>query len=180
MNMEVEAKFRIEEKEAKKLLSILMENCRKTRIVRQRDEYYNHPCRDFSLTDEALRLRMESWKDKNKSFLTYKGPRVKGKYKGRMEITVEIPFSQTDLMKEILGRNGYRGVAIVDKERTYFDCGRVEVSLDKVSGLGTFLEIEAKKDAEDVIQDFIKRIGVRGILEEKTYLEMLLEKRKRG
>jgi adenylate cyclase class 2 len=177
MDREIEVKIRINKEEEEKVLRTLLEKCIKKSTVNQFDEYYNHPCRDFSLTDEALRIRMESLEDEySRTFITYKGPRAEGLYKEREEITVEIPCSQTGSIKKILERNGYRTVAIVKKKRTYFDCGDVEVSVDNVSGLGLFVEIELKRGFPDVIQDFMKKMGLGGTIEEKTYLEMILGK----
>ena len=40
--------------------------------IQQSDRYFNHPVRDFAVTDEALRIR--SVGDQN--WLTWKGPKV--------------------------------------------------------------------------------------------------------
>ena len=51
----------------------------------QVDEYFNHPCRDFAVTDEALRLR----KDPDGK-MTYKGPKLDRTTKTREEIEMDI------------------------------------------------------------------------------------------
>ena len=56
------------------------------------DEYFQHPCRDFQKTDEALRVRTTSLaKDKNKfHYLTYKGVKLFEVGKTRQEIEYSI------------------------------------------------------------------------------------------
>ena len=50
------------------------------------DTYYQHPCRDFSRTDEALRIRVRRFNGHFEAFLTYKGPKIDEVSKTREEI----------------------------------------------------------------------------------------------
>ena len=55
--------------------------------VEQVDRYFNHPCRDFAATDEALRLRRTD----QALAITWKGPRLDATAKTRREL--ELPLA---------------------------------------------------------------------------------------
>src|SRR4029453_19590505 len=50
--------------------------------VEQVDQYFNHPAREFAVTDEALRLRQVGVEN----CVTYKGPKIDKSTKTRQEI----------------------------------------------------------------------------------------------
>ena len=54
--------------------------------IDQVDRYFSHPCRDFSKTDEALRLR----KVGGHVAITWKGPRIDTATKTRREIELDL------------------------------------------------------------------------------------------
>ena len=56
--------------------------------VEQVDRYFNHPCRDFAATDEALRLRRTG----EALAITWKGPRLDATAKTRREL--ELPLAE--------------------------------------------------------------------------------------
>src|SRR4051794_18008373 len=58
--------------------------------VKQADRYFAHPCRDFSQTDEALRIRTAG----DKSYVTFKGPKLDKTTKTRHEL--ELPLDASD------------------------------------------------------------------------------------
>jgi adenylate cyclase class 2 len=128
----------------------------------QVDEYFNHPSRDFALTDEALRLRQDS-----KGKITYKGPKIDHFTKTREEIE----------MAQILLRLGFRRVAKVTKKRKEFLLDGITVCLDAVEGLGDFVELEIQgEDAGEGrsrIEKLRDELGLAGS-ERRSYLEMLL------
>lgn len=133
---------------------------------KQRDVYFNHPCRDFSKTDEALRLRFEDGKVE----LTYKGPRENGRaIKVREEISCEVVGE----IEEALHRLGFKKVAEVDKEREIFEREGIVVSLDRVEGLGEFIEIEGETNLKEVAES----IGISWKPISFTYLEMILSQK---
>ena len=136
----------------------------------QTDEYFNHPCRDFAATDEALRLRMDS-----KGRITYKGPKIDHFTKTREEI--ELAVDDLDKMATILDRLGFHRVAKVSKRRREFLLDGVTVSLDSVEGLGDFVELEVQgDDAEQgrkMIEKLRDELGLVGS-ERRSYLEMIL------
>ena len=100
----------------------------------QEDTYYNTRTGDFARTDEALRLR----KVGEKTFLTYKGPKKDAKVKVREEYEVAVENPVT--MDAILRGLGFSGFAEVRKERDHYLLGDVWVLVDRVEGLGEFVE----------------------------------------
>ena len=148
----------------------------------ERDVYYQHPCRDFAETDEALRIRTSG----GKAELTYKGPkRIVGGAKQRQEETVEIP--DPEAMDRVLRALGFRPAAVVEKRRRYYRLGDVLVTLDEVKDLGCFVEAEyagprvAAEEASRRIEEVLEKLGVAGYPRiYKSYLELLLEKQASG
>lgn len=76
---------------------------------------------------------------------------------------------------------GYIVVAVVKKARTAFLIDDFEVSIDKVEGLGTFLEIELKRPVESVIDgrtliyDWLKSVGITEFkLHKQGYVHMIM------
>jgi len=142
------------------------------REVIENDTYYNHPCRDFSKTDEALRIR----KSQGVYELTYKGQKIDSLTKTRSEHTVEIknPSDASQIIESL----GFERVASVNKKRRYFKLERYEIMLDNVDGLGTFMEVETSGNySPDKLLNFIHTLGIEET-ETKSYLELLLEKQK--
>lgn len=139
----------------------------------QHDVYYNHPDRDFRETDEALRLRYEN----ERCTVTYKGPKCISKSaKAREEFNVAVESGA--VMEEIFVRLGFRKSAEVRKHREEFALGTASVALDKVEGLGRFVEIEVMvhdldAGAEDEIARIKGELGIEGDHIPQSYLELL-------
>jgi len=175
--VEVEVKFKVDDDaKIKKRLNALGAKYLKTVI--EYDHYYQHPCKNFKESDEALRVRVYD----SKCELTYKGPRVSDKAKAREEISVDVShFEKLDM---ILIRLGFRRIATVIKKRSIYLLGDFKVSIDKVRDLGIFVEIEyIKPVGQQYLQEVInklkkvaKELGVKGPSILKSYLELLLEK----
>jgi len=161
--------------------------------VEQVDRYFNHPCRDFAITDEALRLRM----DGDRVAITWKGPRIDAATKTRREI--ELPLALTlpqpaatsqpvevaiARWTDLLDALGFRPVATVSKQRRHagviWQQREVDVALDRVAGLGAFIELELQADEADVpqaracLESLARELGC-GLSERRSYLELLLE-----
>jgi adenylate cyclase class 2 len=139
----------------------------------QADLYLSHPCRDFARTDEALRLRREG----NRATLHYKGPKIDAGTKSREEIGMSL--GEPDAMMSILDRLGFRPVAEVRKVRRNYGIGNIEVSLDRVSGLGGFVELEVQdlpvEEGRRMLFSLLAELGLERT-ERRSYLELLLEK----
>ena len=145
----------------------------------EEDYYFQHPCRDFMETDEALRIR----KTHDLVELTYKGPKVSIKTKSRVEVNVRV--DDANKARDILERLGFKVVYVVRKNRKKYRLGdNISISLDNVEGLGSFIEIELiakEKDwgrAEEKIMGLARTLGLKGKPIIKSYLELLLEREK--
>lgn len=142
--------------------------------IRSRDEkdvYFNHPSRDFKITDEALRIRVAG----NKKILTYKGPKIGEKSKTRFEH--ETSIEDAVAMTDILLRLGFTVVEEVLKERTIFILEDIEICLDRVAGLGDFIELEKKDNdqamSEQALFALAEKLGL-SRFERRSYLELKL------
>ncbi|MFQ6085254.1 MAG: class IV adenylate cyclase [Candidatus Bathyarchaeia archaeon] len=145
------------------------------------DVYYNAPHRDFARTDEALRMRIK--RHPRGYVVTYKSPRISRVVKTREEF--EVSVDDPEGAKRILERLGFKPAATVEKERRKYQIGGIKISIDHVRELGFFVEIEIKEKnlgsrerREQTIFELMDRLLIpRDRILDKTYLEMLLEKR---
>ena len=143
------------------------------RAVKQRDIYFNHPCRDFGVTDEALRIRYED----GRAYMTYKGPKIgeKGKVREELEFAVE----DGEKAESLLEKSGFVRYGEVSKTRRIYLLDSVSICVDSVEGLGTFVEVEIlgenEPEAIGVLEDIRKKLGLRSIRE--SYLEMLMHQK---
>ena len=163
--------------------------------IEQVDRYFAHPSRDFARTDEALRLR----RDGDAVVITWKGPRIDAATKTRREIELPLgasPPQRGDVFHpaelaierwtELLEALGFRPVATVAKRRrparVAWQGREVDVVLDRVTGLGDFLEVELQAVEADVpaarscLESLAEALGC-GPSERRSYLELLLESR---
>ena len=164
--LEVEIKVRIDIEEVKDKLSKL--GARFIRDQHQLDTYFHHPCRDFKKSDEALRVRAVS----GKCLLTYKGRRLDSQTKTREEIEIEIEVDNKifDILKALT----FSKVRSIEKQRSFYRWDNLKIFLDKVEGLGEFLEIEGDSwQSKEKIFQFLEELGVqRNRLIRKSYLEL--------
>ena len=159
----------------------------------QVDRYFNHPSRDFAVTDEALRLRSTA----AGVAITWKGPRLDATAKTRREIelplaTAAVPAAaeapsavpaMLDHWTELLEALGFRRVREVAKRRRLatvaWEGAAIEVAVDHVAGLGDFMELELQADAAGItaaaarIESLARELGCSNA-EPRSYLEMLL------
>jgi len=187
---EVEQKFRVADTAAveRRLVALA---ARFRDPVEQVDRYFNHPCRDFARTDEALRLRRTG----AEVMVTWKGPRIDTATKTRLEM--ELGLAQAaplpggpqggqatiDRWTELLEALGFRRVRDVAKRRrparVPWQGTEVEVALDTVAGLGDFLELELQSGAGEVpqatacIAALARELGCTAP-ERRSYLELLI------
>lgn len=174
--IEIEIKARADLDALRKKLK--QEGAALERTVEQTDIYYNAPDRDFGKTDEALRLRNEG----GQIFLTYKGKKLDAKSKTRKEVEVEV--ADLEKMEDILLSLGFKRTLRVHKTREEYHLDGAVVCLDRVDGLGDFVELEtmavdesAIAERRDWLIDTMRRLGVKGDLIRESYLEMLLAKK---
>jgi adenylate cyclase, class 2 len=146
------------------------------------DLYFAHPARDYSKTDEALRIRRIG----PKNFITYKGPKIDITTKTRREIELPLPDGEesarawTSLLEAI----GFEPIGEVCKSRlktrVNWHDREILCALDKVQGLGEFCELELLTDqaglepAKNCIASLADKLGLQKS-ERRSYLELLLE-----
>jgi len=169
----------------------------------QVDRYFNHPSRDFAVTDEALRLRSTA----AGVAITWKGPRLDATAKTRREIELPLALAAVpaaaqalaavpaaaqalaavpamlDHWTELLEALGFRRVREVAKRRRLatvaWEGAAIEVALDHVADLGDFMELELQADASGIapaaarIESLARELGCTNP-ERRSYLEMLL------
>ncbi len=180
--IEVEIKFRVPDRSLIDRL-IALGNLTFGEPVVQRDIYFNHPQRNFRETDEALRIRTSG----DQNALTYKAPRLDTLTRTRPE--TEIPFlagtESTEQMRSVLLALGFRIIESVEKVRRvapfHWNGNTIEVTLDEVQSLGTYLEIETLAEenlwptARDQIVLLAQHWDILPLREPRSYLRMLLE-----
>jgi len=169
-SLEIEAKFQVTSFEhVRNHLWELRIPC--SGVEYQRDVYYASSYRDFGETDEALRVRYGD----GITILTYKGPKLATHgLKAREEINVRVNPGED--LEKILQRLGYSPVYTVEKKRERYERVGIEISLDEVKGLGTYVEIELKipqVDPEEAIAAMKKKLGIEGEHIPLSYLELL-------
>jgi adenylate cyclase, class 2 len=143
------------------------------------DTYYAHPARDFARTDEALRIRRVG----RRCAITYKGPKVDATTKTRRELEIPLDSDRADSWAELLAALGFRPAGQVRKRRRKahvdWQARSVEVALDEVDGLGTFLELELQADddqlnaARECLASLATELNLSGG-ERRSYLELVL------
>ena len=166
--MEVEIKAKIENPdEIRRILKDM--GARFEGEMHQKDIYFNHPCRDFASTDEALRIRISG-----DVRVTYKGPKVDSETKTREEIEFQVGSYEKAL--EMLKRLGFVEAGIVEKVREIYSFNDVEISIDDVLGLGYFVELEIQgentEENREILFSMGKELGLKDYIRE-SYLEMI-------
>jgi adenylate cyclase, class 2 len=169
---EVEAKLRLRDRAALELRLRAL-GARAGPPQWQEDTFFRHPQRDFAATDEALRLRRAG----GALELTYKGPKAPGAGpKARVEHAVGVAADPTALLAGL----GFTPAAQVAKERTPYELGGgVHVALDRLDGVGEFVEVEAvgpdRAAAALLVEEALRRLGLAGEPQvAASYLELSL------
>lgn len=151
----------------------------------ERDLYFSHPVRDFSKTDEALRLRRVGIRN----FITYKGPKIDTVSKSRYELDLPLPEGEDVFGHwcELLEKLSFKPVAEVVKRRRKtwlrWEEWRVEISLDEVENVGQYVEFEIVCEPDQVprARDALFRLAKSVQLtdsERRSYLELLLARKR--
>lgn len=180
MHWEVEQKFRVTDVKAiRSQLDALGVQWHEP--IHQIDHYFNHPARDFGHTDEALRLRHVG----EQNFITYKGPKFDAATKTRRELELPLPSGPAIAQQysELLKALGFVSVATVTKTRQpgslAWSGHPVEIALDDVQALGSFVELELSADdgsldaARAALASLAQRLNL-AASERRSYLELLL------
>ena len=186
---EIELKYHVKDR-ATLVARLLKLNAIAGDIESHEDTYFQHPCRDFAVTTEALRIR----KINGCPLITYKGAKrtIESDSGGGIKLRQELEWSLAPgdpdgtLMHEMLERLGFSLVAVVRKQRqpfkVVFGGTEVTVAIDTVPGIGDLAEIEVLADdkpsqelAVRVITQLATQLEVTDI-EPRSYLRMALER----
>lgn len=164
----------------------------------QKDQYLAHPTRDFSETDEALRVReTRSAGGVCTIKITYQGPRISSLgnisstdanlFKTRREVEVAVSNSERNAKTtiELFKNLGFIEMPLVEKTRTriqaLFRNYQVEFALDQLGKVGEFVEIEVIAACQADVPAAERIVGEISALMElsqpitRSYLEMILE-----
>ncbi|OTF11720.1 class IV adenylate cyclase [Halorubrum sp. SD612] len=157
---------------------------------RQRDTYYDAPHREFAETDEALRIRREmslsdgegsaSSADDPAATITYKGPLLDEASKTRAEH--ETGVDDGEALAAALSGLGFEPAATVEKRRVFWAYDGFTVTLDAVTGLDEYVEIERAVESEGEVDaareaaiEALDRLGLDADDQVRTsYLGLLL------
>lgn len=173
---EVEIKYKVPSlDELRRIVSLV---AKPIGISIEEDHYFNHPCRDFAQSDEAMRIRIHG---DGETIITYKGRRIGSIGKSRMEINLKIDnYDNAALMMTNLG---FKKVAVIRKRRELFTVDKYTIYLDDAEDLGRFVEVETMVSDETLIdvaaQDILKfaqeKLGLKPEqIERRTYLELAI------
>ncbi|MCR5420694.1 MAG: class IV adenylate cyclase [Lachnospiraceae bacterium] len=146
--IEVEIKIRIEPDKARE--SLIKNGFIGSDHVKETDIYFDNKNQDIRLNDNALRIRTIIWPDSDKTqrLITFKGKRSDCSSMTRPEF--ETAIDSDTCMTKIFNALGYHSVSpSVIKERILFRKDNINACLDKVDGLGYFLELETISDEAD-------------------------------
>jgi adenylate cyclase class 2 len=188
---EVEVKLPADHEPVRRRLSKL--GAEQLTTVTQRDTYYDAPHREFAETDEALRIRRvhhhdhgdehgkenDEGDERRRTLVTYKGPLVDADSKTRREHETGVADDET--MDGILRALDFEPVAVVEKRRERFRLGDDTVTLDAVTDLGEYVEVETETEtnvdaAREGVFETLRELGLDPDDQIRTsYLELLLE-----
>lgn len=185
MNIEVEIKIQVVN--LQKIRKQVAELGKLVKSIKQIDDYYVPSHRDFFAKKhpvEWLRIRTNP----NKAIFEYDlsiNKRADGRQDYAEEYETEV--SSPEELKKILNFLNFKKVITVEKQREYWNCGNLEIALDDIKGLGSFIEVEAKgdfkntKEAEAECINFLEKLGIENVDKKrinKGYPVLVLEKNK--
>ena len=160
---------------------------RKAARFRQRDTYFDNEAGEIRGGGKALRIR--ETEDLMKGIVTaelnFKGPRMDQVSMTRQELETEVGQAETG--RRILAALGFSPVLPeVVKERTEYRREEITAALDRVEGLGDFLELEIMADEEtedgkvlQKLEELLGELGYQmGDTVTRSYLSMLQQGRR--
>lgn len=179
--IEVEVKLPVTDPDEIKR-TLLKSGFRETGFVEEHDTYFDNQQGDIRVNDEALRVRetKDYWTGMSRAQINFKGKKLDTCTMTREEL--ETGVEDGGICRNILQAIGYSPVdPEVIKERIMLQKELVTACLDKVHGLGAFLELEilaggeSEKDAalgqiETVLNDLGYQISD---TVQTSYLSML-------
>lgn len=153
--------------------------------IQEEDTYFNSEYRNIKERDEALRIRKSRDCDigEQKVQINFKGPKIDAVSMSRMELETEVQDGET--MEKILTYLGFLPVASVCKVRKYLTHREMTACVDRVEGLGEFLELEVVAETEEKREIYLEQmkeiLNALGYSMEDTvrtsYLGLLMKKK---
>jgi predicted adenylyl cyclase CyaB len=164
-NLEIEQKYRV--KNVHGIRRALRElGALKVLAGQEHNELYDND-EKLKKNKQMLRLRYHGTQH---AWLTFKGPRLKGKHKQRIEIETPVSFEEARRILLILG---FRMISSYRKYRESYKVRSVKVFLDYLPRIGWFVEIEGLPEA---IQAMAKKLGLDSAYhEDRSYRKILAE-----
>ncbi len=164
---DTEIEIQVKVDRTRNLVRFLNKNAKFIRKETQIDKYFTPHHRDFTKTrpvNEWLRLR----KTINGNSITYKNWHYDKSGKSHHCDEYETSVEKVEAINKILGVLNFKTLVIVNKSRKIWKYKQYEISLDKIKGLGDFIEIEFKgkgkkvdpKKITDEMIDFLKSHNV--------------------
>jgi len=161
--IEIEQKYRISNPPLirQRLLQL---GARRIKSGRERNELFDL---DGNLRKRKSLLRLRLW-GKRDAWLTFKGPRLRGQFKRRLELETMVDYNRAKLILQYLD---FKVVARYEKRREAFKLSSCIVALDYLLPKhGWFLEVEGSSRN---IRQVAKRLGLQKVEEERSYPELL-------
>lgn len=156
--MEVEIKAKCSESDFPKLREKLVSlGAVKKKEKRQLDQYYNLPHKDLRGTKQYVRLRAEG----EGAILAFHDNLTTG-----LTNEFEVKVENKQMIETILEKFGLKKLGLIDKYREAFNLDQFEICLDKVTGIGTFIEIETDgnesnwKEKQQECIELLKKLGL--------------------
>ncbi len=193
--IEVELKFAVSD-HAPLIEELLRLGAIESKVEKHRDTYFRHPCRDFSQTREALRIRritlewhvLAAFMIRDEvAHITYKGPHLAGGIKAREELEWSLHPSDSNggNQQQLLIQLGFEVVATVTKRRRSFalmiEDRELTIACDQVDDVGTYAEVETLTTLQNVdlarsaISLLANQLGLTNP-EPRSYLRLLLSR----
>lgn len=149
---------------------------------REEDVYFDNASGRIQGNDQAFRVRIitDHIRGKSKTVMTFKGKKLDTQTMTRKEL--ETSVGNPDTAIEIIKALGYDPVKPwVVKERENYKRNDITASIDRVKGLGDFLELEilipdheSREQAMELLEEVLEKVGysMKDSLQ-KSYLSML-------
>ncbi|MFH1752433.1 MAG: class IV adenylate cyclase [archaeon] len=174
MSKEFEIKTRVEDlKEVKKKLKLYKFKFEKK--VKLTDFILSH-----NSLNESLWARLRLINNNKKPFVAIKSPK-KGSNKNESNEIEFKSWSNIDSTLRVAEALGFTTLLSYSKTREVFVKNNIEIVLDKVPGLGNFMEIEVqektRKQATKILSDYKKKFGIKKVIK-KGYYGLFQEKEK--
>ncbi len=145
-------------------------------LKKQSDAYFDDSKRKLTRNDCCLRIRSVQTDDQKHYFLTYKGPKQHSRLKKRTEI--EMALENPKSFEKLLWGLGFAKMLNVNKKRSVWIFQQCEIALDRVSRLGSFVEIEGPNVRQ--ITKVKKMLELDDVPDIKESYAALLEKKMHG